>query len=278
MSLMWVCVYHHTLYDFGVTSRNFLIGMDRIRLFIATMFLWILFTTAPNFNEVLPLLSLQSEKETVTIPLAQALNQLVGAVISILSFALLQSVLNGKQSWIANASLLFFGYFVNAGHGIHAACVVSERLPTRGHQVFNLLHALHVQVSHNMFMGGYFGMLMVIMCAEIVTSLKYQQLKEKVRVEQSRGLLQWLFQWVVPLPLGIYFSVFATRTATVLVTKVFYLTVALMYMVVYNKMSSLGLSASDIYLFTTTHMTIFHNIVKSVCTGTICLLFMYYSN
>ncbi len=271
-------VYHHILYDFGSTSRNFLIsygGMDRVRLFIATMSLWILFTTAPSFNEVLPLFSLQSEKETVTIPLAQALNQLVGAVISILSFALLQSVLNGKQSWIANASLLFFGYFVNAGHGIHAACVVSERLPTQGHQVFNLLHALHVQVSHNMFMGGYFGMLMVIMCAEIVTSLKYQQLKEKVEVEQPRGLLQWLFQWVVPLPVGIYFSVFATRTATVLVTKVFYLTIALMYMVVYNKMSSLGLSASDIYLFITTHMTIFHNIVKSVCIGTICLLFIY---
>ena len=171
--------------------------------------------------------------------------------------------------------LLFFSYFVFTGHGIHAACVVAQRLASRNGLVYLLLDFLHVSVSHNMFATGYFGLLMVVMCAEIATSLKLaNKEKELLHKVSNIALPTTVFlKWLVPIISGIFFSIFAVRTETVLVTTLFYFLVVLLALTIFGRLSNLGMSGA--YTFADCHMSSFVTFFKSSIIGVIVFIGMF---
>jgi len=234
---------------------------------------WMLYTLSPILIDHMPILKFDGG--TVRVPLLLALNQVVGIVVTLSSYKWLQAVLNRRQSVAAMLWLLFFSYFVFTGHGIHAACVVVQRLVTsRDDLVYLLLDFLHVKVSHNMFTAGYFGLLTVVMCAEMTTGLKGAN-KEKERNKASFDVALptvFFFKWLVPFITGIFLSVFAVRTSTVLVTTLFYFLVVLLAVAIFGRLSNLGMSGA--YSFAEYHMSSFITFFKSSIIGVVVLIGM----
>ena len=256
---------------------------DRTLLFLfATMSLWILHTAAPVLDGHFPILYLQGVRGEVQIPLEQALNQIVGVATSLSAFAWLHSVVDGRRwpQWTA-IPFLFFTYFVWTGHGIHTACVIAERLQSKEEEpffpVFNLLDFLHEKVSHNMFVGGYCGMLMTIMCVEVflaVQWLKAQKQGEKRnrRWLQSHLVYTMFFEWLWPLIIGLYLSIFASKTGTMVATSFFYFCVTALSLLAYRSLSSLGLSIKDMYVYGNSNILTLTTFVKASVVGIISLL------
>ncbi len=252
--------------------------MDRsVQLLLLTMFLWILYTAAPTLDKYSPILEIGSSFQ---VTLAQVFNLLVvGVATYISSFAWLQSVLHWQSCpvWVS-VSFLFFSYYIWAGHGIHAACVVAEGMKDKDHAVFDLLDFLHEKISHNMFVGGYYGIIMVIMCAEFsatvkwLKALKEEEKLEKINVELTNRVSRFVFNWFFPLIIGAYFSIFATRTGTVLVTVLFYLCVILLVVVTGTRLSSMCLTWSHLFQ----HSRVFVTFMNASFCGVIVLALLVF--
>jgi len=247
-----------------------------------TMTLWMLHTSAPVFDSTLPTVYVEGTKGTAQLPLSQIINQLVGLATYISSFAWLHSVRNG-QWYTTTLPFLCCGYFIWTGHGIHFACVVAENSDTaKGHPVFGLIDFLHERISHNMFVGGYYGMVMVIMYAEMSLAVKWFKLrKQKDHHHQSSSKLNPMkvlyripFDLLLPAVIGNYFSVFSSRTGTVAVTWLFYCGVGLMGLLAFRKTSQNGVSWLDIFSGHFEQLWTLSTFVKASIIGGILLVIL----
>ena len=209
------------------------------------MTLWIMYTAAPVFDSILPTATLEGTKDAVQIPVSQIINQLVGLATYLSSFAWLHSVWNGQ--WYVALPFLCFGYFIWTGHGVHFACVVAENSDQiKSHPVFGLIDFLHERVSHNMFVGGFYGMVMVILYAEMSLAVNWLKNRKQQKAHRSSlltamGVMYRLFiDLLLPVVMGMYFSVFASRTGTVYVTWLFYCGMVIVFLLGCCRISQYG--------------------------------------
>lgn len=241
-------------------------GANKSALFLlATFSLWMLQTTMPVFQKYFPTVTLARHSTHFHPPLTQLLNQLVGFLNYLSAYCLLHARAGGRLSLKDNLYFLAAGFLITAGHGMHSVCVMVEELGENVEKqpvIHVLVDFLHRVVSHNMFVGGMYFLIVLVVRTEvdqfrnasnkkvddvkvhlsegtqngnitqngtqngnITVSRQVRQLSPSEK--KSGGVTMWsvLLHWVFPLILGAYFSVFATMTGTVPITVLFYLAI-----------------------------------------------------
>lgn len=263
-------------------------------LFVCTLSLWMVQLSMPVFEKSLPSLSFTRNSVEFTIPLTQILNFFVGGVCFILAYCLLASRSGGRLSLAENLLYLTTGFMITTGHGIHTVCVLLGARISHLPEVDALVDFLHEVVSHNMFVGSFFLLMVQVMAVEKAQFLYMLDLEKKavayeppknvnatsnnsvnghvpngkvhiMEVTKSsltatikRAMLHWLFPAIV----GAYFSIFSTMTGTEAVTVLFYIVV---YMYLFDTYQELGLqrllTAMD------ADLQVFGSTVKAACIG-----------
>ena len=164
----------------------------------------------------------------------------------------------------SNLLFILLGYMITYGHGMHSVCVMVEEKgeSSVSPSMVAYVDFLHEFVSHNMFVGGIYAMIILIMKAEkdcfvqkttekqtgatrnghiatsngslrnctpngISLSSKIATTENLSKVGASShsnvsALQDFLLQWTWPVILGVYFSIFAGMTGTVPITILFY--------------------------------------------------------
>lgn len=207
-------------------------------LLLCSLSLWMLQTAMPVFPALLPPIRLSWRHTPVAIPSNHALCFLAGLLCHVAMFFLLHARSGGRISLKANVFFLVFGLMVNYGHGMHLMCVMvqekGESMMTQPLAAF--VDFLHEVVSHYLFTGGIYGLIMTIMKAER-DSLDYKLHKKtdgkngtsKAVFGLNKGTASigetFLVHWMWPTIVGAYFSIFSAMTHTVPLTVVFYLLV-----------------------------------------------------
>ena len=250
-------------------------------LLLATLSLWILQTAMPSLERHLPELPPVTRHSTqLRLPLGQLLlNQLLGLLGCLCSYCLLRSrsgARRGGASELPLGSTLWFlvaSFLVTTGHGVHTVCAIVEGM--LGAELTPPLHALvdllHEVTSHNMFVSGFFVMLALVAREEIVgNKLAYGIVKKldqngdtspaKPTPTNPPSLLESvLLRWVCPIILGMYFSIFATRTGTVPITLLFYAAVLCGHALLTLRGTLTGITARELLVYGV--------MVKSMCVG-----------
>ncbi len=275
------------------------------QLMLSTLSLWILQTTMPVLQDFLPYLSLTTNSQQLAIPLAQALNQLVGLLTCLSAYCLLYQRAAGTLSLKTNLLFVTIGFCITTGHGMHTVCVLVEEKVLHQASIHALVDFLHEVVSHNMFVAGIYCLMGLLMKTER-DSLTYKLEKKtddsirdvEVRngdAKLSNGRPQdqklspgssnrqqssgFLLLWAWPVVLGVYFTIFSTRTGTVPITVVFYLAVYAYTILTAFKLAEGGLSSGEfISLLNKRELTVFGTIAKSSCIGLPVLALLWYTN
>ena len=259
-------------------------------LFASTLSLWMLQLSIPELEKFLPRFSLTRNSVEFAIPLTQMINFFVGGVCFTLAYCLLASRSGGKLSLAENLLYLAAGFMVTTGHGIHTVCVILGPKISHLPEVDSLVDFLHEVVSHNMFVVGFFLLMVLVMAVE-KTQFHYMHMLEKNAHYKSQvpngnehvpngtrhvpnGTVQTmsttkrvLLQWGFPSLFGIHSSIFSTMTGTEAVTVLFYI---IIYMRFFSTYQELGLQrllkAMD------SDLQVFGSIAKAACIGLPILL------
>ena len=207
----------------------------------------------------------------------------------------------------SNLLFILLGYMITYGHGMHSVCVMVEEKGESSVSPSMAVYVdfLHEVVSHNMFVGGIYAMMILIMKAEkdcfvqkttekqtgattnghivtsngsprnckIATSNKTENLSKVGATSHSNAsaLQNFLLQWTGPVILGAYFSVFAGMTGTVPITILFYAFIYTYTILSCQNLDSCGgiptraVVDSELFVWAT--------VVKAACVGllTLCL-------
>ena len=238
-------------------------------LLVTTLALWIVHSVMPAIEGFLPILHLSS---SIHLPWGQILNQLMGVSVSFSTYSWLHIVLDRKVSLTNNLFYLFCGYLVTTGHGIHTACVVLQKVMSQDNELFDLAHFLHEKVSHNMFMSGFYAMIAAVILAEQNATMEWlKKMKEKGDPNniscRNSYLYDTFFQWVLPIVIGTYFSIFAWLTETAFVTLIFYICIIIGSLSMYRQLASSGLSLSNIYTLCSAQMLVCGSLAKAAVIG-----------
>ena len=182
-----------------------------------TLILWVLQTSMPAIDKILPTLSIIYPPDAallVRINSGQILNIFVGLGTFISFYCLFSTVSQRRKSSKETSTHIFFvcQYLVMTGMGMHTVCVILEEEfgQTLDIEAVRLIHFLHEYLSHWMFMNGFYTSLFVIIFVEA----KPSTIKSKEVVSPCG--------WVWPLLMGLYLAVFSTLTSTSLPTAIFF--------------------------------------------------------
>lgn len=241
-------------------------------LFVSTLSLWMLQLSMPLFDNFLPHLSLTRNSVEIAIPLNQILNIIVGGICFVSAYCLLASRSGGRLSLAENLLYLTTGFMITTGHGIHTVCVIVGAKISHLPEVDALVDFLHEVVSHNMFVGGFFSLMVLVVAVEKTQFLDMQANKPKngnvpngkVDSNTRRILLQWFFPSIV----GAYFSIFSTTTGTEAVTVLFY---AVIYIYFFATYQELGLPVQRLLTAMDSDLQVFGSTVKAACIGLLVL-------
>lgn len=159
-------------------------------LLLCTLSLWMLQTTMPVFQPYLPYLSPIWRAAPQQIPFSQILACLSGLLCYLSAYYLLYQRSGGVVSLTSNLLFVLFGYMITYGHGMHTVCVLVQE---KGESSVSPSMAVYVEflhkvVSHNMFVGGIYAMMILIMKAEKdCFGYKLQKMTEKKTGATTNG-------------------------------------------------------------------------------------------
>ena len=139
------------------------------QLLVATLSLWILQTSMPVLEKYFPKLTVSRHSTEFSPPLSQLLNQFVGILDYLCAYCLLHACAKGRLGLRDNCLFLGVGFLIVSGHGMHSVCVSVERVKelSQAPEVLVLVDFLHEVVSHNMFVGGIYVLLALVMTTEM---------------------------------------------------------------------------------------------------------------
>lgn len=248
-------------------------------LLFSTLSLWMLQTSMPVLSQYLPTIGMASHPaNSISVPVSLFLNQLVGVLHLVSAYVLLCTRAGGpggKLSPTNNILFIAFGFMVTHGHGMHAVCVIveSQVLHSINHgQVYALVNFLHRVVSHNMFVAGHYAMILLIMKAEKANLVhKMRAMKKVDSLDQNQptgwGIPWSLFHWTWPLVVGVYFSIFSTRTGTLLITIFFYLTIYGYTLATFLQLTATNISFGEFLEFLYQDLIVFRSIAVAAAVG-----------
>ena len=235
-------------------------GRESALLFFTTLLLWMVHTAFPAYCHFIEFL-----------PQRQVVNQLVGIAIILLDYKWLHTLQDGKVSLTNSLFFLFCAYLVTTGLGIHVACVVLQEVMTQSNELFHLIDFLHEIISHNMFVGGFYAIMAVIMVAESKKALGHQKTNKEKGDQKflwgNNSLLNIFFQYVWPIVIGLYFSIFASITGTTIVTLIFYAYVIFYFTSTMIQLRSSGITPFSIHSICNSQLLVLGGFTKAAVVG-----------
>lgn len=225
-------------------------------LLVCTLTLWILFTAMPVFESKLPQITLpwNWRGQHVTFPSAEIVTLFVALFFYLSAYCLLVQRSGMRLSLKKNLLFNLFGYMIIYGSGIHAAVVMTEEKAKLPGNAMSLSLAacidfVHEIVAHNMFVGCFLALQMLIIFEEKANFL--YKLGKKVEGDENCDtsvsrfsskvklrLQGVMFEWVFPVILGVYFPVFSSQTHTVAIVTGFYLLVMIHSALTWSQLSN----------------------------------------
>lgn len=222
-------------------------------LLLSVLLLWQWFSSAPALDTLFPYITVSWTYSEIYVSLSEVVAMLLTIGISVLSYCLLWTVARGPISLIDN--LLFLGCVsvMCNGSGMHITCVTSEAnvrdLGLSVDSLSALLHFMHEYWSHNSMLFGFFGMLLLATWKETSCIDAKNSTKPSINNRNSskgkqmplssdsnnrnktdtspkhpiNTLCTFFIQWLLPLQIGLYFSIFSGRTSTEIITTSFYI-------------------------------------------------------
>jgi hypothetical protein len=258
---------------------------------------------APVFQPLLPHLNLSWRGTPLQIPLTQSLVVVVGVICYLCAYSLLYLRSGGKVSLKNNLLFMIFGFMITYGHGMHSVCVMVEAKgeDSVSPSMAAYVDFLHEVVSHNMFVCGMYAIMMLIMKAEIDSfDYKLQKKADKQETVSAKGhvaaakngsitngtaasskttdlhktavlhktgatmVQDFTLQWLWPVIVGMYFSIFSTMTGTVAITVIFYILVYMFAIHSRQKLHSCGISLVG---FLDSDLLVWATVVKAASVG-----------
>ena len=246
--------------------------MDRFTkislLLMSTMLFWMVQTAMPIFDTSLPFLSIGHQ--SLSVPVSQLICQYVGIPTVVSAYCLFAVVSDGALSFSVNLLFVVLVYLLACGHGIHVTCVTLQHNISKENPVYPLVFILHEIWSHNNFQFAIFAMFVSLIWTEKSCNhekFRKAQAKSKDAV-QKQNFTSHLFgawmQWLWPVVMGLYFSIFGSRTDTKPITFLFYVVVLLALFVVYSQFS---VSLSAFRKLLDTKMIVLGSLFKAAIVG-----------
>lgn len=126
---------------------------------------WIWQIVQPVFDEHLPSITI-SPHTNLTLPLSEVISQYLGAGTLLSGYALYSTVNYGQLSFGMNTAFMLPAFMVASGHGVHVACVTVQIQMTKQDPLYALVYFLHEHWSHNTFLMGFYGLVLLLIWAE----------------------------------------------------------------------------------------------------------------
>jgi len=231
-------------------------------LLISTCLLWIWLGLQPTLDGALPYVSIGHNK--LVLPVSEVFAQFLCIFTVITAYCLYSACAGQRLSLVGNLAFLLFAAVLASGNGIHVASVIIQRQLNPKDAINTLVEFLHERWSHNTFLFGFYAILLVTVWAEKSFILQvghknpddpggthsegtgpsdqdtYEAPACSNEVEKTstslskngssdvnvdfRLSLKFGVCWVLPVVMGLFLSIFATETATKVLTFLFYLT------------------------------------------------------
>ena len=223
---------------------------------------WMLLTDSPAYRSAFPEVSLRWKAHLLRIASFQLVSFLLTQLCALLAFGHLYEVSGGtllRQPRRVVLSLLLIST-LQYGQGLHDICVMVEAAGTggaeegegadRGSAMSSSLTALvdfwHEIVSHNMFVGSFFLLLLLGMRLEgeqslVARSKKTDERNSDVDTAQDCNAVirecansQWAvlpfcwLEWISSVIVGRHFALYSLRTSTWAITLLFFAAVLIM--------------------------------------------------
>ena len=134
---------------------------------------WIWQIVQPILDEHLPLINI-GPHTNLTLPLSEVISQYLGAGTLLSGYTLYSTVNYGQRSFGMNAAFMLPAFMVASGHGVHVACVTIQIQMTKNEPLYALVYFLHEHWSHNIFLMGFYGLVLLLIWAERYGSKRAQ--------------------------------------------------------------------------------------------------------
>ena len=163
-------------------------------LLISTLFLWEWYTAQPLLDKTLPHLPISSQYVELYIPLSEVIAGYVSLLAILSAFSLYWVIANYKLSLGQVLSLVVCVYMIASGSGMHVGCVIAESNIRDGNMekesLSALLHFMHEYWSHNTFLFGFFGMMLLASWRDILFVSEITVGEQARSCTQSRNGIQ----------------------------------------------------------------------------------------
>ncbi len=225
-------------------------------LLMATTLLWAWQVSQPLLDTILPWVSI-NDKFSVLI--SEIVSQYVCIPTLLCFYSLFYVSAGNKLSFRQTLYFLSFATILASGHGIHMACVTIQLQLEPPDGIYSLVDFLHERYSHNVFLFGLYGMLLLVVLAEkefVHTEqtspaepkngnicngeVKRDKLKGKTEIEswEPNAAVTVMSRWVWPVVMALHFSIFAQQTSTEMITTFFYFTILSVLILIRQQFSS----------------------------------------
>ena len=231
-------------------------------LFVITIVLWIWQSSQPLLDGILPSISIG--RKNLVIPVSELVAQCIGVATMMFAYSLYSTCADHALSLLENLLFNVLAMVTVGGQSIHIACVIIQRQLDPTSAIYPLVDFLHEHWSHNMFLFGFFNILLLTIWAEKTSVLSQQQrgllknnfagnednkdssssseeshneekssLKHlKQKRATSFAVLLVGVRWAWPVLIGVYFPVFAAMTSTKVITFLFFCTTLVFFLLI----------------------------------------------
>jgi hypothetical protein len=134
-------------------------------LLLSFTFFWIWQIVQPVLDEHLPSIII-GPHTNLTLPLSEVISQYLGAATLLSGYALYFTVSYGQLSFGMNSAFMLPAFMIVSGHGMHVACVTIQVQMTKQDPLYALVYFLHEHWSHNTFLMGFYGLVLLLIWAE----------------------------------------------------------------------------------------------------------------
>lgn len=128
-------------------------------------FFWSWQIAEPLLDRYLPTIYI-GEKTNLNLPLSEVLSQYLGAGTLLSGYVLYSVVSYGELDLAMNIAFLLAAFMLASGHGVHVASVTIQNQISAQDSIHELVYFLHEYWSHNMFLIGFYSIVLLLMWTE----------------------------------------------------------------------------------------------------------------
>ena len=141
-------------------------------------FFWCWQIAEPLLDSWLASIHIGHLNASLYLPVSEALSQYLCAATILSGYTLYSTINYSEVTFKMNAIFIFASFMVASGHGVHVATVIIQKQMTSRDPLYALVHFLHEYWSHNMFVGGFYCLVFLLIWAEDSNNITQRQTQD----------------------------------------------------------------------------------------------------